>query len=84
MKKTPKKMKGKSNAVDKTAPVYKPSIYLDDKQIPKALKDAKPGTTVQFMATGKVLSKSERLGEGQSLSIELDKMTASPKKRGGK
>lgn len=83
MKKAQKKMTGKSHKAE-TVPMYKPSIYLDGKQIPKELKDAKPGQKVQVMATGKVLRTSEDLGSGKSISLELDKMTASPKKKGGK
>jgi hypothetical protein len=83
VKKAQKKVAGKSNK-EETMPAYKPSIYLDGKQIPKELKNAKPGAKVEFMATGKVLRTSEDLGAGKSISIELDKMSAHPKKKGGK
>lgn len=68
------KMAGKSTPKAPAMPEYKPSLYLDGKQVPKALKDAKPGATVTITGTAKVTSKSERLGGDCSISIELDKM----------
>jgi hypothetical protein len=49
--KKPKKLPGKSNIMEPE--VHKPSIYLDDNQIPKELKGAKVGDTVKLEVTGK-------------------------------
>ena len=78
-----KKMTGKSNAVD--CPVYKPTIYLDDNQIPSALKGAKVGSSVNVVVTGKIIGKSERTdkdGTSNSMQIEVGKMDVA--KKGGK
>lgn len=80
-----KKMTGKSLAkANVNVPAYKPSIYLDDKQIPKSLANTKPGTKVTLQVTGQVVSRSERVGGPSSVSIELSKITAPApgKKRG--
>ena len=77
------KMAGKSAPKATPMPEYKPSLYLDGKQVPKALRDVKPGAKVTVTATAKVISKSERLGGDSSISIELDWMAVSqgkPKK----
>lgn len=76
--KKPREVKGKSQTNMRESPVWKPSIWLDDKQIPKELKDAKPGTKVEMTVVGKVVSKSEHL-DGGSMSIEFEKMAATKK-----
>ena len=71
----PKKMADKTN--------YKPTLYRDDNQIPKEVQGVDVGTTVNFMVTGKVISKSERSdrkGTSNSVSIEVDKIQPKTKK----
>lgn len=75
-----KKVPGKSSKTAASAPVYKPSIYLDNKQIPKELNSAKPGQTVTVTAKAKVTRKSEGTGGERSVSVELDKISVSPGK----
>ena len=81
-KKSTKKLPGKSSVM--TSPeVYKPSIYLDDNQIPKELKGAKVGDTVKLEVTGKVIRKSEsqdRDGVSNSLGIEMGSIRGAGKK----
>jgi|GEM_PF-3342881 len=80
-----KKMPGKSDVARAKVPVYKPTIYLDDGQIPKDIQGAKVGSTVNFMVSGKVVSKTERSdtsGTNNSVSIEVNKIQ--PNKKGGK
>ena len=82
--KTTKKMSGKSVLAEKV-PEYKPTIYLDDKQIPSALKGAKVGSSVNVVVTGKIIGKSERTdkdGTSNSMQIEVGKMDVA--KKGGK
>ena len=80
-KKSAKKLPGKSAVV--AAEVYKPSIYLDDGQIPKELKGAKVGDTVTLQVTGKVIRRSETAdtsGVSNSLGIEMGSVKANGKK----
>jgi hypothetical protein len=80
-----KKTTGKSAVKKQMAtPEYKPSIWLDGKQIPKELANAKPGATVTITAKAKLVSKSERLGSGDSVSVELDAMNVTAPKKPGK
>jgi len=79
--KSVKKMTGKSATADAKCPVYKPTIYLDDNQIPSALKGAKVGSSVNVVVTGKIIGKSERTdkdGTSNSMQIEVGKIQ--PKK----
>ena len=79
--KKPKKLPGKSAVV--AAEVYKPSIYLDDGQIPKELKGAKVGDTVTLQVTGKVIRRSETAdtsGVSNSLGIEMGSVKTAGKK----
>lgn len=76
----PKKMTGKSNLAEKV-PEYKPTIYLDDKQIPSALKGAKVGSSVNVVVTGKIIGKSERTDrDGTSNSMQIEVAKIQPKK----
>lgn len=71
-----KKTAGKSNVLA-SPEVYKPTIYLDDGQIPAELKNSKVGKTVNLVVTGKIISKSERSdtdGTSNSMSIEVGKI----------
>jgi len=84
-KKPAKKLPGKTNVIASSED-YKPSIYLDDGQIPKELKGAKVGDTVNLMVTGKVIRKSESQDTGgisNSLAIEMGSIK-SPGKATGK
>lgn len=76
----PKKMTGKSNIAEKVAE-YKPTIYLDDNQIPSALKGAKVGSSVNVVVTGKIIGKSERTDkDGTSNSMQIEVAKIQPKK----
>lgn len=78
-----KKITGKTNVLGKV-PIYKPKIYLDDKQIPKEIDGAKVGSKVQMVVTGKIVSTSERQdrdGKNRSVSIEIDNIKP---EKGGK
>lgn len=77
-----KNLPGKS-VIAAIAQVYKPSIYLDDGQIPKELKGAKVGDTVTLQVTGKVIRKSETAdtsGISNSLGIEMGSIKTPGKK----
>jgi len=81
-KSTSKKLPGKSNVIAQ-AEVYKPSIYLDDNQIPKELKGAKVGDTVKLEVTGKIVRRSETQEPGKvsnSVSIEMENIKSAGKK----
>lgn len=72
-----KKTPGKSNVLASELQAYKPTIYLDDKQIPAGMKNAKVGSSVNLVVTGKIISKSERSdrdGTSNSVQIEIGKM----------
>ena len=56
-KKPGKKIPGKSTVMA-SPEMYKPSIYLDDGQIPKDLKGAKVGDTVTLQVTGKEIGRA--------------------------
>lgn len=73
-----KKMPGKSaGAPSVCCPTYKPSIYLDDKQIPAGLENAKVGSKVTMQVEVKVTSKSEHEGQsGTSRNIALELQSA--------
>jgi len=80
----PKKITGKSVTSIPKDQEYKPTIYLDDKQIPSTLKDAKVGSTVSFMVNAKVVGKSQRddgSGVSNSLQIEVNKINPATKKK---
>ncbi len=71
-----KTITGKS-AIERKMPTYKPSIYLDDKQIPKDMDKIGVGKTIQMLVTGKIVSTTERQdkgGKNHSMSIEIDKI----------
>ena len=71
-----KKIPGKSTVTTGNCPTYKPSIYLDNGQIPKNMI-SKVGSKVNLVVTGKIVSTSERAdkqGKTKSISIEIDKI----------
>lgn len=74
-----KKVPGKSTPKAETVAPYKPSLWLDGKQVPKELKGAKYGDTVNMTVKAKVTRVSEG-AEGKSVSVELQKMAVAPKK----
>lgn len=76
-----KEVKGKSTRANSPKPseMYKPTMWLDGKQVPKELAGAKPGDTVTMTVQAKVTRKSESLGGEHSVSVELDKMAVQPK-----
>lgn len=81
-KRATKKLQGRSMARGtKNIPIFKPVIHLDGKQVPKALNEVRPGAKVEIVATGRVMAKSERVGEGMSVAIELDKIGTTRKGR---
>lgn len=81
----PKKMPGKSVAKEKAmVEDYKPSIYLDDKQIPTALKNAKVGQNVTLTVSAKIVGKSQSEDNGgvsNSLRMELNQIKPVTKKQ---
>ena len=82
----PKEIPGKSVTKNKAveAEVWKPSIYLDDKQIPSAFKDAKVGQSVTMTVTAKIVGKSQSESDGgvsNSLRMEFDKIKPVAKKQ---
>lgn len=84
-----KKMRGKSVVTVET-PVYKPTLYLENNQVPKELIQAKPGETVVFQVKGKIQSKREEAGNHKAVTVEVQalslpgKKKITPKKKGGK
>ena len=76
-----KKITGKSVTAEAKCPVYKPTIYLDDNQIPSALKGAKVGSSVNVVVAGKIIGKSERTDkDGTSNSMQIEVGRIQPKK----
>lgn len=72
--KNPKK-KGKKTSLGKSmqavmsAPViYKPTIYLEDKQIPAGIENVKPGKKVKLEVEATITRKSESAGEKKNTS----------------
>lgn len=66
---------------------YKPSLYLDGKNIPDVVNKAKVGDTIEIVTKVKVTSITERdskdFGKSKSVSLEIQKMNSSksaPKK----
>lgn len=81
-KKPTKKLPGRSptRGLPKM-PVFKPTIHLEGNQVPSELKEARAGAKVEIVATGRVMAKGERVGEGITVAIELDKIGAARKSR---
>lgn len=76
-----KKVPGRSS-VTEDMPLYKPSIYLDNGQIPKELKGAKVGDKVTLQVTGKIIRKTESAdtnGVSNTVGIEMGSIAAGGK-----
>lgn len=73
------KKKTVSNSPVLAEPVFKPSLYMDDSQIPKHIGKAQVGDKVKIVVEGRVVSKSERNDAytgrmRKSVSLDIDKM----------
>lgn len=66
-----KKVRGKSVKLIPES-VYKPSIYLDEKQVPAELKEAPVGKPVKLDVTAKLLSRTDCAGGTSSVHLEID------------
>ena len=75
-----KKMRGKSIAAVE-APVYKPTLYLENNQVPKELIQAKPGETVVLQVKGKIQSKREETGNHKAVTVEVQALSLPGKKK---
>jgi hypothetical protein len=75
-----KKMRGKSMAAVEV-PVYKPTLYLEDNQVPKELIQAKPGETVVLQVKGKIQSRREEAGNHKAVTVEVQALSLSGKKK---
>lgn len=74
-----KSVPGRSAKQTSAVTEYKPSIYLDGEQIPKELRNCKPGEKINMTVQGVVASKREAIGGDNSMSIEVQKMGAAKK-----
>lgn len=83
-KKSSKKLKGKSISEAQADPCeYKPTIHLDDKQIPSGLRGVKVGKEVDITVKGKIVYKSENQSMDSSktnMTIELSRIDVPGKK----
>lgn len=74
-----KKMPGKSAASTPQMVEYKPSIYLENGQIPKGMEKAKVGSKVKLTVEATVMSRTEREsrngGKSNEVSLEIQKVT---------
>ena len=74
-----KKMPGKSVANALPTIEYKPSIYLENGQIPKGMEKAKVGSKVKLVVEATVVSRTEReskhSGKSNEVSLEIQKVT---------
>lgn len=70
-----KKMRGKSTATEIQAPTYKPSIYLNGKQVPGTLAEVKAGGKVTLQITGKLRRRVEGDKGLESVDIKMDRVT---------
>jgi len=74
-----KKMPGKSVANTPSMVEYKPSIYLENGQIPKGMEKAKVGSKVKLTVEATVISHTEREsrhgGKTNEVSLEIQKVT---------
>ncbi len=75
-----KTMKGKSVAKE-PAPVYKPSIWFDNGNLPASLKDVKPGAKVSLTVTGRITSRTEDAKGVSNLQFEIGKVNGGKGKR---
>ena len=73
------KSKSKSNTTTKSKPKqkqlepeqYKPSVYIENKQIPKNIKQSKIGDTVTITMQAKIVSKTKRESVNNKVSDEM-------------
>jgi len=78
--KTKKKIPGKS-AVGVNPPVYKPTMWLESKQIPKELAATDVGKTVNLNVTAKIVRRTEDARGPSSVNLELNSIgVVQPKK----
>lgn len=66
-------MKGKG-AAQEHIPVYRPSIYFDNGNVPNSLRDAKPGAQVSLVVTGRVTSRTEDAKGVSNVRFEVGKV----------
>lgn len=78
--KTMKPVPGKSTPKTEKMPVYKPTVWLDSKQMPKEMKNAQPGDKVNMTVTATVTDMHKSM-RGGSCTVELDKMAVNPTKK---
>lgn len=73
-------MRGKSMMAGEV-PVYKPTLCLENNQVPKELMQAKPGETVTFQVKGKIQSKREGAGNHKAVTVEVQTLSLPGKKK---
>lgn len=69
---TGKRMKGKG-MVSKPA-TYKPTLYLDNGNIPASIKNTKPGSRVSMTVEGKITRRSEETGGTTRVDVEISRI----------
>jgi hypothetical protein len=67
-----KRMKGKGTI--SKSPVYKPTLYLDDGNIPTSIRKAKPGSRVSMTVEGKISRRSEEAGGTTRVDVEIGRI----------
>ncbi|MGB9903466.1 MAG: hypothetical protein ACPLQO_02195 [Desulfotomaculales bacterium] len=65
-----KKIPGRTTVADKV-PVFKPTVYLDEKQIPKELAGMDVGKAVNLTVKAKLVRRTEESGGQSSVWLEL-------------
>ncbi len=74
-----KKVPGKS-VKQEPVPIYRPTLYLDGKQVPADLAGVKPGKRVTLEVVAQVIRRAEGLRSGPEVSLELRKIGVQQKK----
>ncbi len=75
-----KKVPGKS-VKQEPVPIYRPTLYLDGKQVPADLAQVKPGKKVTLEVVARVVRKAEEAGGVSSVNLELQKVGVSRAKK---
>lgn len=67
-----KKIPGKATAgTAEREPIYKPTVYLGEKQIPKELAGTDVGRTVNLTVKAKLVRRTEESGGQSSVCLEF-------------
>lgn len=66
-----KKIPGKTASTIEKIPIYKPTMYLDEKQIPKELAGIDVGKSVNLTVKAKLVRRTEESNGRSSVSLEL-------------